>query len=292
MNISRRFAPWILLAPFLATFAVFFVYPVFQSLLLACRQTFGNTASAWVGLDNFSRLAVDPMFWKAVANTFVFTLGSVFIQLPLALLLAILLQSPGIRGRGFYRLALFSPAMVGIPFSATMFAVIFEKRTGVLNQVLHRVVGFDLDYSWLQEHVMWALIVAALWMYTGFNMVFFSAALQNVRRDVAEAAIIDGAGPWNRFLHVTLPAIRPVAGFVVLLSVIGSFQLFELPWLMLNSTAGPDNRGLTVVMYLYQVGFETGNLGHASAVGWVLTVILAALAAVQRWTARGEEMGT
>jgi len=96
------------------------------------------------------------------------------------------------------------------------------------------------------------------------------------------AAIVDGAGPWQRFRHVTIPAIRPVAGFVVLLSIIGSFQLFELPFVLLNNTAGPDNRGLTIVMYLYQTGFEIGDLGYASAIGWSLAILLMILAVALR----------
>ncbi len=286
---SRTWAPWALLSPFLLVFGVFFLYPILRSLMLSCEQTFGGGASAFVGLENVRRLAADPLFYTALKNTAIFTLGSVFIQLPISLGLALLLETERLKGRGLFRVILFSPAMVGVAFSAMIFGVVFEKRTGVLNRVLHAMVGFDLDYAWLQEHLMSALIVAALWMYVGFNMVFFSAALQNVRKDISEAAVIDGAGPIARFFHVILPAIRPVAGFVVLLSITGSFQLFELPYLMLNMTPGPDNRGLTVVMYLYQAGFEAGDLGYASAIGWALTIILIALAAGQRWLARGHK---
>jgi ABC-type sugar transport system permease subunit len=283
---SRAVAPWILLSPFLLTFVVFFAYPIFRSLTLATEQTFGAGTTKFVGLENIQRLLVDPLFYTALWNTFVFTLGSVFIQLPIALGLALLLEVPGLRGKSFFRVVLFSPAMVGVAFSAVIFGVVFEKRTGVLNRILHGLVGFDLDYAWLQDHLMSALIVAALWMYVGFNMVFFSAALQNVRKELHEAATIDGAGPISRFIHVILPAIRPVAGFVVLLSITGSFQLFELPWLMLNSTPGPDNRGLTVVMYLYQAGFDSNDLGYASAIGWALTLILIVIALGQRWMGR------
>lgn len=287
---SRHLAPWILLSPFLAVFGVFFVYPIVRSLMLSCEQTYGGGAREFVGLDNIRRLAADPLFYTALRNTVVFTLGSVFIQLPISLGLALLLETPRLRGRGIFRVILFSPAMVGVAFSAMIFGVVFEKRTGVLNRILHAMFGFDLDYAWLQEHLMEALIVAALWMYVGFNMVFFSAALQNIRKDISEAATIDGAGPVARFMHVVLPAIRPVAGFVVLLSITGSFQLFELPYLMLNMTAGPDNRALTIVMYLYQAGFEAGDLGYASAIGWALTIILIVIASVHRWTSRKAEI--
>jgi ABC-type sugar transport system permease subunit len=127
-------------------------------------------------------------------------------------------------------------------------------------------------------------------MWVGFNMIYFLAALQNVSKDLSEAATLDGAGPFRRFVSVIVPAIRPIAGFVVLLSVIGSFQLFELPWILLNNAGGPDNSGLTIMSYLYQMGFESGDLGYASAIGWILAVVLIGCAAVNRFTSRGEEL--
>lgn len=284
-------APWLFLLPFLAIFVAFTLYPLLRAMALAGQQTFGPAHTSWVGFDNFKALFNDALFWKALSNTAVFTLGSVFVQLPVSLALAMLLEAKGLRGKGLYRAILFAPSLVGVSFAAVLFALMFEKRTGLINQGLHGLLGatWDLDFGWLQQFVMAALIVAALWMYAGFNMLFFSAALQNVRQDLKEAATVDGAGPLDRFIHVTVPAIRPVAGFVVLLSIIGSFQLFELPYLMLNGGAGPDNRGLTVVMYLYQVGFETGDLGYASAIGWTLTLILLGFTIGQRLLARSEE---
>lgn len=292
MNAVRtryRSTPWLLLAPFGALFALFTVYPLGKSLVLATQQTFGAGAARFVGLDNFRSILQDPLFWTALENTAAFAAGSVFVQLPISLGLALLLERPGVRGKAWWRLVLFSPSLVGVVFAAMIFGIVFEKRTGLLNQLLHSLVGLDLDFAWLQDHIMPALIVAALWMYVGFNMVFFSAALQNVRRELVEASRIDGAGAVRRFMHVTLPAIRPVGAFVVLLSIIGSFQLFELPFLMLQSKTGAGNRGLTVVMYLYQTGFETGDLGYASAIGWLLAAILAVCAIAQRRFARESE---
>lgn len=290
-------APWVFLAPFLLCFGVFTVYPLVQAVVLSTQTTFGPGATRFVGTNNFEAMLRDPLFWRACSNTLIYTLGSLFVQLPLALGLALLLESPNLRGRSWLRLVLFSPAMVGVVFAAMMFSLIFEKRTGLLNQVLHAILApvgitWDLDFGWLQQHVMLGLVVASLWMYVGFNMTFFAAALQNVRRDLVEAAIVDGAGPLSRFWNVTVPAIRPVGGFVVLMSVIGSFQLFELPYIMFSSSAGPDNRALTIVMYLYQNGFELGDLGYATAIGWALAVVLVGCAAVQRFLARGEEAGS
>lgn len=285
-----RWAPWFFTAPFLALFAVFTLWPLAQSLILALQQTFGPKRTVFVGFDNFAFLLRDPLFWHAVRNTALYALGAVVIQLPVAFGLALLLNRPALRGRAIFRLIFFAPSLVGLVFVGVMFTLLFQKRTGLINAGLHTLwSGWDPEFAWLDQHVMPSLIVSSVWLYAGFNMIYFLAALQNVNRELLDAASIDGAGPWARFRHIVLPEIRPVAGFVVLLSVIGSFQLFELPWVLLNNSAGPDDRGLTIVMYLYQTGFLTGDLGYASAIGWVLGLMLVGIALVQTRLARNEE---
>lgn len=277
--LQSRVAPWVMLGPFLVLFGVFVLFPLVTSVVLSTQQTFGPGTAISVGLGNFTALLHDPLFWKALRNTIIFTLGSVFIQLPLALLLAIALNHPRLRGRYLARLIIFSPVLVGVVFVAMIFAVLFNKRTGLINVGLHALLpAWSLDFAWLESFVIGAFVIATLWQYTGYNMVYFLAALQNVSADLREAAFLDGAGPVSRFRHVILPAIRPIAAFVVLLSIIGSFQLFELPLILLNFTAGPDNAGLTLVYYLYQTGFQTGDLGYASAIGWVMALVLGACA--------------
>jgi ABC-type sugar transport system permease subunit len=173
-----------------------------------------------------------------------------------------------------------------------VFALLLQSRTGLVNAGLHSLfASWDPEFAWLDRHVMASLILATVWLYAGFNMIYFLAALQNVPREQIEAASIDGAKAWQRFRHVVLPEITPVAGFVVLLSIIGSFQLFELPWVMLISgNSEPDERGLTIVMYLYRTGFMTLDLGYACSIGWVLALVLMAIALGQRLLMRrGEE---
>ena len=278
--------PYFFLAPFLIIFAVFMVYPLAQSLVLAFKQSYGPKYEVLVGLDNFKNLLTDHDFWIALKNTSLYTLASVTIQLPLALGLAMLLNRPGLKGRAFMRLVFFSPSLVGVVFVAMMFSVMFGETSGLVNSILRHVIpGFPPEFPWLQKYVMSALIVASLWMYVGFNMVYFLAALQSVSSDALEASAIDGANAWQRFRHVIVPDITPVAGFVVLLSIIGSLQLFELPFILLAGP-GPENRGLTLVMYLYQNGFERNDLGFASAVGWTLALILMSLATLQQRLSR------
>lgn len=286
---------WIFLAPFLLLTLVFVVYPLTQSAVLATQQTYGPSTKTFVGAKNFTDIASDPVFLQSVRNTIVYAMGSLFIQLPLALALALALNSPRLRGRSVYRLIFFSPQLMGLVFVSILATLMFEKQAGLVNQALQFALGgvFTdtawLDFPWLESKVMPALILISLWMYVGFNMVYFLAALQSVDASLLEAAEIDGAGPVARFWHVTVPAIRPVASFVVMLSMIGSLQLFELPYVLLDNSGGPNNQGLTVVMYLFQQGFEVGDLGYASAIGWALSVMLIGLALLQFWLMRRDE---
>ena len=283
-----RWAPYVFIAPFVLIFCTFMVYPLVQSIVLAGQQTFGPKVTVFVGLKNFQDLLTDRFFWLAMRNTFAYAVATVALQVPLALGLAMLLNRPNVRGRALFRLIFFSPSLVGIVFVAMMFALMFHEREGLVNAFLRVVIPhYPREFPWLQVYVMPALIIASLWMSVGFNMIYFLAALQSVDRDCLEAADMDGANGWQKFLHVILPDIAPVTRFVVLLSLVGSFQLFELPFILLNGP-GPENRGLTVVMYLYQYGFEVGDLGYASAIGWTLALVLIGLTVMQRRLSRDQ----
>ena len=281
--LQHKYAPYLFVSPFIVVFLVFGLYPLVKSLVLSLYTTSGPKSRVFVGLSNYAFLLRDPDFHKAVWNTTVFAFCSVFLQLPLSLGLALLLNRRWLRGRNFFRLVFFSPRLVGMVFVAVLFVVIFQPQFGLLNRVLHALVGLDLDTKWLGNPalVMPALVLTAMWMYVGFNMIYFLAALQAVDQDLYDAAKVDGANAFQQFLHVTLPGIKPVAVFVVVLSTIGSFQLFELPFLMLGNSGGPENSGLTIVMYLYQNGFETGDLGYASAIGWTLALVVLVISLVQ-----------
>jgi len=280
--LQRAAAPYLFVAPFVILFMLFMVYPLIVSILMAFQTTNGPRSTIFVGLDNFRFLLRDPDFRTALRNTAVFAFFSVFLQLPLSLGLALLLHARWIKGRNAFRLAFFSPHLVGQVFVAVLFSLIFIPRFGILNRAIHAVAGVGLETQWLMNPhlVMPALILTALWMYVGFNMIYFLAALQNVDHALYEAAQVDGANRWQQFRHVTVPGLKPVAVFVVLMSTIGSFQLFELPFVLLSG-AGPNNAGLTIVMYLYNTGFSTGDLGYASAIGWALVLIILTISLIQ-----------
>ena len=282
-RLQHRYAPYVFVAPFVLLFLVFTLYPLVKSIALSFYITNGPKSQIFVGLDNFRFLWSDPTFFKAVRNTCVYAFCSVFLQLPLSLGLALLLNSALVKGRDIFRFSFFSPHLVGQVFVAVLFSVIFIPKFGLLNKVLNALFAVPVDTKWLgdPELVMPALVLTSLWMYVGFNMIYFLAALQAVDRELYEAAQVDGANGFQQFLHVTVPGIRSVAVFVTVLSTIGSFQLFELPYVMLGNTTGPDDAGLTVVMYLYQNGFVAGDLGYASAIGWTLTLGVLLISLVQ-----------
>jgi len=275
-------SPWIFLSPYIILSCVFFLYPFFNSIWLAFHQTNGPGSSVYVGLGNFEFILGDPIFYKALKNTTIYALASVCIQLPLSLGLAILLNSGTSRMKNVFRLMIFCPHLVGQIFVGVLFAVIFTPRYGLFNKGLQSLVGWGLEERWLSNPslVMPALIIVSLWMYVGFNMIYFLAALQGVDKELVEAAQIDGAGPWSVFRHITIPQIKPVAIFIVVMSTIGSYQLFELPYALLRGF-GPDNAGLTIVGYLYGTAFDSGDLGTGAAIGWLLALIIFIISTIQ-----------
>lgn len=270
-------APWMFLAPYLLYAAVFFVYPLLYAGWLAFHQTDGPHTAIFVGFDNFKFIFSDSMFWKAMSNTTIYAIASICIQLPISLGLAMLLNNSNSRMKGAFRLMIFSPNLVGQIFVGVMFAVIFTPHYGLFNKGLHALIGWGLEKQWLADPnlLLPALIIISLWMYVGYNMIYFLAGLQSVDKQLVEAAQIDGANGWQTFLHITLPQIKPIAIFVVIMSTIGSYQLFELPFaLMKGEGFGPNNAAMTVVGYLYEWGFNNGDLGTAAAIGWILAAII------------------
>jgi len=285
-KIRTKTAPYLFLLPYFVLASVFFIYPLFRAMVLAFYQTNGPARRAFVGWSNFTFVLSDPDFRRAIGNTAFFAACSLLLQLPLSLALAMLLNSRNDKLKGFFRLAIFAPNLVGQVFVGILFAMFFTPRYGLFNRFLQALIGWGLEERWLSDPnlVMPAVVIASLWLYVGFNMIYFLAALQNVDQSLVEAARIDGAGPGGVFWNVTLPQIAPVATFVVVTSTIGSSQLFELPYTLLQNNGagfGPKNSGLTVVGYLYRYAFDQGDLGTAAAVGWMLTLAVLLVSLVQ-----------
>lgn len=280
--LQQRAAPYLFVLPFLVLFVCFMLVPLCRSVVLSLHKTAGPGTMVFVGFDNFRFLLQDSLFWKAVSNTVTYAVCFLAIQIPASLGLALLLNSPFVRARDFFRYAFFSTHLVGNVFVAVLFMLLLAPRHGLVNRFIGSVTPLGSELNWLgkPDLALPAVILAALWLSVGYGMVYFLAALQAVDRELYEAAEVDGAGRWARFWHITLPGIRPVLVFLTLVGMIGSFQLFELPYVLFQGP-GPNNSALTVVMYLFQQGFETGDLGYASAIGWMLVLMVLAVSIAQ-----------
>jgi ABC-type sugar transport system permease subunit len=279
---QQKLAPYLFVSPFIILFCVFMLYPLGRSVVLAFYKAAGPREMQYVGLNNFRYLIHDPLFWDAVINTTYFAVLFLLLQIPMSLGAAILLNGKRIRFRAFFRFAMFSPFLVGGVFVAIIFQQLLAQRYGLVNQVIGAVfpfIGTETNWFGKPALAMPAVVIAALWISVGYGMVYFLAALQAVDRELYEAAEVDGAGRWAQFWHITLPGIRPVLIFLLLVGTIGAYQLFELPYVLFWGVW--TNYAITIVSYLFQMGFEAGDIGYASAIGWALVVIILIVSMIQ-----------
>lgn len=293
-KLQTRAAPYLFLSPFAVIFCIFLLYPLSRSLFLSFHKTVGPRHLVFVGLNNYRfLLGHDLLFGLALLNTAAYTAAFLALQIPMSLGLALLLNSRRVRLRNLFRFSFFSSYLVGQVFVGVIFFQLFGPD-GFINHIVSLIAGHRIVIPWLSSPnlAMPSVLIASLWLATGYGMVYFLAALQAVDPELYEAAEMDGAGRWAQFLHVTLPGIRPMLGYVILIGAIGGFQLFELPFVLLQG-AGPDARGITIVMYLFLMGFSSGDLGYASAIGWLLVAILLMLSLIRfRFFRFRPEIGT
>ena len=280
---ASAFAP--LLAPFLFLFAAFTLYPLLRSLYLAFVHATPSGRS--IGLTNFRFMLSDRLFWIALLNTTAYTAAFVVIQLPLSLGLALLVNHRRLVGRGLWRFLFFSTHLVGPVFVAVLFAQLLDP-TGPVNAALSFLLRRRIAIDALGDPVLARVVIlaAGLWLSVGFGMIYLLAALQGIDERLNDAARIDGAGAVARFIHVTLPAIRPVLALLILVGTVAGFQLFELPYVLFPTSTGPGQAGLTLVGYLFLIGISAGDLGYASAVGWALVLIVGTLTLGLAWPLR------
>ena len=280
-NFERKVIPYVFLAPFLIIFVVFTVYPVIDSFFISLHKMDSLDPSRYVGLDNYARLLTrDSRFHKSLINASVFALGTVFLQLPLSLGLALALDSHRIKYRAIARMGFFIPYITSAVVASMIFQFVFEERYGMINGLLN-ALGID-SVPWLRsaDFAMPTLIIVGLWTWVGSNSLFFLAGLQSIPEELKEAARIDGATEFQVFWHVTFPLLRPVTTFVVTLGIIGSYSLFAQPFLLFDGS-GPRDSVLMPLVYLYQRGFESFKLGYGAAIGYLLTVIIIMVTGIQ-----------
>ena len=278
--------PYLFIAPFFILFLIFLAYPIAEAFILSFMHEVGRESPRFVGLNNYANLIQDPRFLMAVKNTSLFAVGSVFVLSSLAFFLAIGINSrlvPWLNLKSFYRLAFFVPLLTSAVVVSLMFGILYDYKSGLLNGIIATVLGAGHKIGWVTDPnvALGSILLLAIWQFTGINSLYFLAGLQNIPKEIEEAATIDGAGRWSMLTKITLPMLRPIVLFVAVTAINGSYHLFAQPYLLTGG--GPSDHTLTITMYLYQTGFSYFNLGYASAIGYSLVVIIMIIAAVQLW---------
>jgi len=281
LRLSPRWTPYVLLSPFLTLFAVFGLFPLAFSLYLAFQTwepTSGLQAMQFVGLGNFAFALEDEWFWKSLQNTGWLALASGVPQHLVAIPLAVFIHTSFRRLRDGVVGAYFLPYITSTVAIAIMFSTLFSTDYGLINVALGRLFGGEpIDWLGAPEHIKPAIAMIVFWRYLGFNVVLYLAALQTIPKDLYEAATMDGAGRLQQFFHITLPSLKPMIFFGVTLSVIGGLQLFEEPFILTGGRGGSDQSGMTTAIYLYRMAFDFNDFGAASAMSWLLFVVVALL---------------
>ncbi|MBL8593200.1 MAG: sugar ABC transporter permease [Devosia sp.] len=282
---TEHITGWTFIAPALVLLGIFMLYPILWSLWMSFQVGKGMNFS-FGGFANIVRLTKDPVFIRALVNTLTFLVVQVPIMIGLALLAAVALNDPKLRFRGFFRTAIFLPCVTSLIAYSTLFKSMFATD-GIVNKMLMAVWIIQEPIHWLQDP-FWAkilIIIAITWRWTGYNMVFYLAALQNVDRSIYEAARIDGASGWDQFWQITVPMLRPVILFTTIVSTIGTLQLFDE---VNNITqGGPSDSTLTLSLYIYNLTFKfMPSFGYSATVSWVIVLLVAVLSFAQFVIAR------
>ncbi len=277
----KKVVPFVFLIPFLTIFVVFKVYPVILAIIMSFQNFQGVTSQEWVGLTNYENVFELVRFNQALANTTIYTIGTLLILIPVPLVLAVLLDTGRVVQSTVFRTLIFLPALTSLVVAGTVFRLILAEG-GFVNLFLSSVFGAK-PLRWLEvsELALPSLILVATWRWTGINILYFNSGLVNIPRELYEAAIIDGANAFQMFWRITLPLLRPTTLFVIVLSIIGGYQVFVEPFILYTGGGGPGDGGLTMALLIYRTAFTSFNFGTAAAMGVILAAIIFVFSLIQ-----------
>jgi multiple sugar transport system permease protein len=278
-------AGYLFLLPWLIGLIVITIGPLIASLYLSFTEYSLIQPPKWIGAENYVRMLHDDRLHNALKVTFIYVFVGVPLQLILALAIAILLNQ-GMRGLALYRSVFYLPSMLG---ASVAIAVLWRQMFGVdglINQVL-RLFGFQATTGWISDprYALGTIILLHVWTF-GSPMVIFLAGLRQIPTMYYEAAAVDGARRWSRFIKITLPLLSPIIFFNLVLQIIGAFQSFTQAFVVSNGTGGPSDSTMFYTLYLYQRGFGEFEMGYAAAMAWLLVIIIGALTAINFWASK------
>ncbi len=278
---------WLFISASVLLLLAFMFYPIVYSLYLSLTSTKAGVTS-FVLFNNYIKLFKDPSFILALKNTFIFLIVQVPIMLTLAMILASILNDKTIKFRGLFRTAIFLPVVTSL-ISASILFKMFFAYDGLINNVLMSISIIDNPVNWLGEPrtAQLVLILTLIWRWTGYNMIFYLAGMQNISPEIYEAAKIDGANAGQTFFKITVPLLKPMILFTTIMSTIGTLQLFDEPMNLAASgttaaTVGPGNALLTLSVYIYNLSFKfVPNFGYAATVSWAIVFFVVILSLMQ-----------
>ncbi|MER3390831.1 MAG: sugar ABC transporter permease [Microcella sp.] len=282
---------FLFILPLFATVSLFMFYPIIRNTYLSFTETGVFGGETWTGLDQYIRLVQDPQMWMAIRNTGLYALIGL-LGIPLALIIAGLLNRPGLRFKSLFRVIYFLPVVVMPVAIGMIWRLLFNDDYGIINSILN-TIGLS-SVQWLSDPVavIFAIGFVAVWSTLGFNVVLMLAGLQAVPRDVIEAAVLDGAGPIRQFFSVTVPIISPTVFMVSVLTVISSLQIFDLVFIMIGRNSPAIDDSQTIVYYFYEQGVVLLDRGYAAAIVTILLILTMIVTAIQfrlqkRWVHYG-----
>ena len=281
---SHTRAALFFLAPGVLAIGIFFFVPVIAAFVLSFTDfdiyALGNFDNArFIGFKNYVQLFEDPLFWKALKNTLYFLIIGGPLSIVVSLGTALLLQSKLVRFKGLFRVAYFAPVVTTLVAVAVVWGFIYHPRFGLLNYALSWAGIDPIDWLGDPNWAMPAIILMAVWKNFGYNMIIFIAGLQNIPRELYEAASIDGANKLQQFRAITLPMLAPTTLFITIITMIGYFQLFAEPYVM--TQGGPLNSTMSIVLMMYERGFRWWNMGFSAAIAFVLFAFILVASFIQ-----------
>lgn len=285
LRLRPLIAPALFIAPAALALILTMAAPMADAILLSLEHWDGMRPPSWAGFGNYLDLIHDETFFRALWHTAVFTASTVVLQTILPLLIASLLNS-GIRGSTAFRTLYFMPVIISLAISGLLWAMLFEPNFGAVNSALRAIGLGDFTQLWLADvnTVMPSVIIVSVWQSLGFYLVIFFAALQAVPTELYEAAELDGANAWNRFIHVSVPTIWPVILIVIVLNTINGIKVFDQIWVM--TAGGPNYASATLGTYLYSIAFgamgaSNSRLGYATAIAIVILLLSIVVSIIQ-----------
>lgn len=270
---------YLFIIPFLIIFIVFSIYPIIRTLYLSFTNFNGFSEAKFIGIENYTRVMSDKLFWSAFVSTLKIWGINIVLQLGVAFLLTIIFSDIKykIKGLSLFRAVFYLPGLMATASVAFLFKTLMDWQYGSVNQILVQFGIISTKINWLGVPTIAPVVAAVIgaWMWFGNSFIVLMAGVQGISKDYFEAATIDGAGRWTIFGKITIPLLKPILMYVAITSLIGGLQIFEIPLLLTDGIGTPSGSLNTMVMYLYNTAFKYNNVGYAAAIAYVLFFIIA-----------------